>query len=167
MQNRFLLLASAILTLSACQKQHLGVAQQAVDELYPKGTLGKGMYSESMIRAAAKGSKMNDVVELTKHIAHIYTFEKAINDGAEFNDSLILMRLAESELSEILSFSQNLEHYSLFALAKNNRASDLVLIVKSPTGYKLYEAIGDIPLDLVLKMALSNREQLLGNINFE
>jgi hypothetical protein len=158
MRNSFLLLLIPL--LFACKEPPRGIAHEAVNEVYPYFTMGKWMYSESMIRAALKTAKVDSNSTISRNVEYLFQYE-ADTTARWFNDdtdSLITSALLENGMDAFASFESAQNSLRVYTITEGESVKDLVIIQQEGSTYNLYEFVGDIKLSVLFQYGMQNRE---------
>lgn len=151
----------------ACKEPPRGVAHEAVNEVYPYFTMGKWMYSESMIRAALKTAQVDSNFAISRNVEYLFQYE-ADTTARWFNDdtdSLITASLLENGMDEFASFESAKNTLRVYAITEGETVNDLVLIQQEGNKYNLYEFVGSIELSVLFQQGMQNQEAFENLIN--
>ena len=166
MRNSLLLLSLTL--LFACKEPPRGIAHEAVNEVYPFFTMGKWMYSESMIRAALKTAKVDSNFAISRSVEYIFQYE-VDTTALWFNDdtdSLITASLLANGMETFAAYESANNTLRVFAIIEGETVKDLVIIQQEGNTYSLYEIVGSIKLSLLLQQGMQNRQAFENLINF-
>ncbi len=158
MRNSLLLLLIPL--FFACKEPPRGVAHEAVNEVYPYFTMGKWMYSESMIRTALNTAKVDSNFSISRNVEYLFQYE-ADTAARWFNDdtdSLITAALLENGMDEFASFESAKNTLRVYTITEGESVKDLVLIQQEGNKYNLYEFVGDLKLSELINNGIQNRE---------
>lgn len=166
MLNRFFLFAS--IALMSCQAPPQGVAHRAVNDLYPYYTIGKWMYSESMIRAALKTAQVDSNFVLSRDVEYIFQYDAdtTVSWFLKDTETRISETLLANEAELMLSYQENGMHTKLYAITEDTIITDLVYIKQDGTLFTMYEVVGRLSLPQLFKAGLQNRTALENFVPF-
>jgi len=166
MRNSLLFLP--LILLLSCKEPPKGIAHQAVNEVYPYFTMGKWMYSESMIRAALKAGGIDSTFDISRNIEYLFHYE-ADTSVRWFNDetdSLLTASLSEHGMEPLAAFESAKNKLRVYTIADGETVKDLVIIQQENNKYDVYEFVGDIELSKLVQNGMQNREAFEKLINF-
>jgi hypothetical protein len=167
MRNSLILLA--FLFLLSCDKDPRGVAHRSISDTYADLAFGKTIYSESLLRAVSRVSKLDSTYFISSNTEYILDWSIDTNarwyiDGS---DSIIRHDLHAAGMEEYANYSSNKADYSLYITANDeDLITDLVVLQIDTTQLHVYEFVGEMPLDKLFKFGLTNFEDFNKTLNF-
>jgi hypothetical protein len=163
------LFALLLLAVAGCGKSPEGVAHKAVDELYPNMGFSRKIYTESMIRAALGVANLDSGHVLSRNTEYLMQFEVARKDRwyLPTSDSIIMHHLLAANAELMLEFSQKGMQTSVFVIGDEAVVNDLIIFQSDTSALKIYEFVGHMPMDELLKAGMNNYAQFTQALNLD
>ena len=166
---RLALLFFSVAILASCSKAPVGVGKNAVNSIYRNYSFLKTMYTESMIRAATKVADLDSSYALSRNTDYILQFEVKRNTRyyVPKTDSIIQHHLKESGLETFFLMEQPSSTMQVWGRQSDGIIDNVVFIESDTSSYKLYEFVGNMPINTLFNQGVSNFDKLKKTLNLD
>ena len=160
-KSSFLILLISTLFI-ACTEPPTGIAHAGLKQAYPYTSYGTNVYSESMIRAALNLANADSANEISSKTYYVLTFEMDKNARWRNSkeDSILRHHISQSDAELLADYSQKDIRMTLYGLISGNTINDLMLIDNSAETFKVYEYVGEMPLQTLMKTGFNNFDEI-------
>lgn len=155
--------------LTSCSNSQFGVAHQILQETYTRSAYDRTVYTESLLRSASEFAGLDSNHELSKHILYVLQFEVDMNSRRYIDgtDSIVLHGLNSSGMEAYASMESPESSYRLFVMQEDDVVVDAVVIARDSSKYRIYELVGDIPLNVLYHSGIESFGGFSQLMNFD
>jgi hypothetical protein len=167
MKNSFLL--CSVLLIFACDRDPRGIAHKSIEDTYQNLSFGKTVYSESLLRAVSRVSEIDSNYFISSNTEYVldWSIDTAARWYIENSDSLVKHDLHKAGMEEYASYRSADATYSLYVLTGDEDIIyDLVIMQLDTAELHIYEFVGEMPVENLMKFGLGNYEEFNRVLNF-